>query len=382
MTQPLENYRRTALSRSLLTAAVVACCAPVFAQGRMQFPSQIPETTQPALPPNGALPSGAPQTLPPSTFDGRIQPIHPNWDPYANPANQQPQLMPRGGYMAQGLNAPPGYAGQMTYPGAQPNGVLIARPQRLTKLYFDYAMLAGHGYDDLGINDFNFRATFAFPFFYTQAPLEVTPGFGLHLWEGPGPRDLPPQVYDTTVDFAWRPQISPRFALDLGVRPGMFTDFDSPTGNAFRIAGRAVGILTMSPATRVVFGLAYLDRLKTKLLPVGGVLWTPNADTRFELVFPRPKLAQKLTTVGTTDWWWYVAGEYGGNTWEINTSLGQTEVDYSDLRLILGLEWAVYQGAHGMLEMGYVFDRELKFRNSVPDFHLDDTLMLRTGISF
>lgn len=345
----------------------------------MQFPTQVQETPQPRLPPD----AGVPQTLPQNAFDGRIQPIQPNWDPYANPNAGQPQVMPPGGYMAPGLSNPPGYPQQPAYPGAQPSGVLIARPRRLTKVTFDYAMLAGHGYDDLGINDFNLRTTFAFPFFYTQAPLEITPGFGLSLWEGPTPIDLPPQVFSTTVDFAWRPQISPRFAADLGVRPGLFTDFDDPSGDSFRIAGRAVGILTMHPTTRVVFGITYIDRLDVKLLPVGGVLWTPNEDTRFELVFPRPKLAQKLTTIGNTDWWWYVAGEYGGGTWEVNTAgLGQTEVDYSDLRLILGLEWAMYEGARGMIEMGYVFDRTLQFNSPVPDFHVDDTIMLRAGITF
>jgi hypothetical protein len=99
------------------------------------------------------------------------------------------------------------------------------------------------------------------------------------------------------------------------------------------------------------------------------------------LVFPRPKLAQRLTNVGNTEWWWYVAGEYGGNEWAINEPV-ETEVDYRDLRIVLGLEWRTYQGPQGMFEVGYVFDRKLQFHDTFPQVDLNDTVMLRAGVTF
>lgn len=284
---------------------------------------------------------------------------------------------------------PPGAYGNFTAPygggpyGGSPyyDGYVVPKPRRFQHFSFDYTWLPGDDGADMDIDDFNLRASFAFPFFYSQQPLVITPAFGMHLWSGPQNVPLPAQVYDATLDFAWKPQFGELFAMDLGITPGVFSDFNGVQSEAFRIQGRAVGILTVSPRLQAVFGVVYLDRLHVKILPVVGAVWTPNEDTRFEIVFPRPKLAQRLTNVGNTEWWWYVAGEYGGNSYAINESV-ETEVDYADLRLIMGLEWRSFQGPQGLIEVGYVFNRELEFLGGLPNIDVNDTVMLRAGITY
>ncbi|MCA9266754.1 MAG: hypothetical protein KDA60_23010, partial [Planctomycetales bacterium] len=58
-------------------------------------------------------------------------------------------------------------------------------------------------------------------------------------------------------------------------------------------------------------------------------------------------------------------------------------IDINDLRLFAGLEWNQVNMRRGFIEIGYVFDRELTYK-LVPaeTIDLDDSLMLRGGISF
>ncbi|MEZ6080782.1 MAG: hypothetical protein R3C56_35445 [Pirellulaceae bacterium] len=135
--------------------------------------------------------------------------------------------------------------------------------------------------------------------------------------------------------------------------------------------------------------MVYLDRVRVKLLPAGGVLWQPNPDTRFDLFFPEPKLAHYLATVGTADTWWYVGGYYGGGSWTVKRDSGVKEsIDINDIRLVLGLEWGrndqMRDGRRvGFFEVGYVFNRELIFKETPLDnLDLQDTFMIRAGIGY
>jgi hypothetical protein len=155
--------------------------------------------------------------------------------------------------------------------------------------------------------------------------------------------------------------------------------------DAIRVIARGLGIITISPTAQVALGVVYLDRNNIKLLPAFGLIWTPNPDARFDIIFPQPKLAYRMRTVGYTEWWWYVAGELGGGAWHFTRADGQEDAyDYNDLRLILGLEWKNQSvpGLGGYFEIGYAFNREIDYAGVNPDFDPDDTVMLRAGVTF
>ncbi len=124
-----------------------------------------------------------------------------------------------------------------------------------------------------------------------------------------------------------------------------------------------------------------MDRYDTKILPAFGILWVPNPQTRFDIFFPQPKLAQYLTTLGNTDVWWYVNGEYGGGSWNVNMPVGNTNVDYNDIRVSVGAEWTTLGSWRGYLEVGYVFERELYISKAL-NSSLGDSFMVRGGIAF
>jgi hypothetical protein len=296
---------------------------------------------------------------------------------------------PNPGYLS---NTPPPQQG--AYGGyIQPDG-RITQPQRLRqRILFEGTWLAGSGGSELGVTDLELNATFFFPLFGGRMPLFITPGFAVHYWNGPDsdsftsvpPPELPPRTYDAYLDAAIKPVINNWLSADLGARVGLYTDFESVESDAIRVIARGIGIISISPTTQIVLGVVYLDRLTIKLLPAFGLIWMPNPDARFDIVFPQPKLAYRMTTVGMTEWWWYVAGELGGGTWHFQRADGQADAfEYNDIRAILGLEWKnqAMPGVTGYFEVGYAFNREVEYIGVNPGFDPDDTVMLRAGVTF
>ncbi len=285
---------------------------------------------------------------------------------------------------------------QGTYGYQSADGSLVRFQRFLQRIGVEGTWLyGGGGGGDFGVTRLELAATFGIPVLHNiDTPLLITPGFAFNWLQGPvggpdpmmieprGP-DLPPRVYDAYLDLSWYPRLSEWFAAELGVRTGVWTDFDSVNSDSVRILGRGLGVISVTPNMEVLIGVAYLDRLSTKLLPAGGVHWRPNQEWDLYLVFPNPKIRRRFQSVGNTEWWWYVAGEYGGGSWTVDRQGLSDRFDYNDIRIILGLEWETSTMTRGHMEVGYVLDREILFASGMPgEFNPDDTLMLRAGIDF
>ncbi|HYO23601.1 MAG TPA: hypothetical protein VEQ85_01495 [Lacipirellulaceae bacterium] len=430
---------RRALLCAVAVGTAVWCAAPCSAQ-RVQFPSSAPgaapyggASVYPAAPagtpvypatpaPTGVYPTtpapalpAYPAIAPPSTYD-----------PYANPAlGAPPTDVPYSALPSSPLNGPlgpppsavigtpypataapatgstlfentstPRWSNSATYNYQNSDGT-VARLQRfLQQISFEHTYLYGdHGPGDLEINRTEMSATFGVPIFYNpNTPLLITPGFAFNWLEGPvGPdADLPPRVYDAYLDAAWYPRFSPMLGADLGVRTGVWTDFEAVNTDSIRVLGRGLAVISISPRMDVLAGVWYLDRNRYPLLPAGGVHWKPNPEWDAYLVFPNPKVRKRFVTIGASQWWWYVAGEYGGGRWTIErdpagVAMGaDDDIDINDIRVIGGFEWETQTQARGHIEAGYVFDREIIYDGTrlPPQFDLDDTFMVRLGFDF
>lgn len=364
-------------------AALLALCmallmaAPASAQ-RVIFPTQQASPYAPYTPPAYAPPAGA-------TLQGNIQPAYPQWDPYANPATQAPAMSPYG--------QPVAPYGQAAPYGPSYDGTLPAQTKLVQEVGLGYAYLHGDGANDFQVDDVELSVSVAFPSLYIHpAPILITPGFNFHFWSGPeivspAPFDLPPVVYDAYVAASWAPQVTPWLGADLALSVGVYSDFEYVDSDSLRILGRGLGVVTLSPQWQVKAGVIYLDRQDVKLLPAGGVVWTPHSDMRWEILFPRPKLAHRWTNFGNTEVWLFLAGEYGGGSWSVERGTAakgifRDTVDYNDIRISLGADFIGYQGIRGSLEVGYVFERELVYETLGFNIEPDDTVMVRAGLQF
>jgi hypothetical protein len=270
--------------------------------------------------------------------------------------------------------------GQPRLPPGVRNGVF-------QKLLFDATWLAPGGADGLGTNDLQLQPIFALPCPTINSPLVITPGFAVHYLQGPQNADLPPRLFDSYVDFRWLSQITPSLGVDLAITPGVYSDFDQESSKGFRLQGHGAAAWTWNETTKLVAGAAYLDRPDVNLIPIGGVVWTPRSDLKFDLIFPHPKISQRILWSGNTgddvQDWAYIAGEFNGDAWAIRRSDGQSDqVVISDYRLVLGMERKIAGGLSSRFEIGYVFGRRIKYTSDTPDFHPTDTVMLRGGLTY
>jgi hypothetical protein len=292
------------------------------------------------------------------------------------PYNQQPPALFPGGFGAGYFN---------------PNGPNIdwnAPVRFIQSVSVRHTWLNGDGFDDVDINESEIYVTGNVPFLWTGEYMQLSPGFILNLWDGPAPpstADLPSKSFSAYLDGFFEYH-SPNSVLgaELGARVGVHSDFQTITTDSIRIQATGLATVQFYPNMQLKLGVVYLDRNKIKMLPAGGIIWTPDDYTRWEIFFPKPKFARRLSVVGTADVWWYVAGEYGGGSWTVERVSGLTNrIDINDIRITVGLEWEVPNHRTGWIEAGYVLDREVIYVESPADsFSMDDTFMLRAGFTY
>lgn len=239
--------------------------------------------------------------------------------------------------------------------------------------------------ENYGMTDFEIFGTFAAPFPTADTPLLITPGYGMHWLDGAQTPDMPPRLYDIYVDLVWITKPMEGWTNIVGATPGYWGDLENYTSDGFRVKGKQILIYDWIPGrVQVVGGVLFLSRRDIYLLPVGGIIWTPNDDWRIEATFPRPKIARRLTWDGVTENWFYLAGEFGGDSWAVERTSGADDnLILRDLRAILGWERKMDGGAHQRVEIAYVFNRSVEYTSGLPpEFYPESTVMLRAGVTY
>ena len=262
-----------------------------------------------------------------------------------------------------------------------------ARDGMFQKLIFTSAYIDSGNSRGLGITEMDLRTILALPIPSRKAPMLITPGFGTYFLDWPRTPDLPAQLYDAYVQFRWMYRWNPAIATDFAITPGVYSDFEQGTDEAIRLPGHGAVLWTWTPEWKALIGCAYLDRLENNILPIGGLIWTPNEDVKYEMVFPKPKLAHRVRWLGAcTDElqdWLYLAGEFGGSAWAIARADGSTaRMDYRDWRVLLGLEHKAIGRLDYRFELGYVFGRRFLYNSSAIEYNPEDTFMVRVGATY
>ncbi len=381
----------------------------------LQTPTFDPYSTQP----NAAFTAPSLSTpAPPSASFGTPAPAYSQPYSLPSPGAQPYYTQPNPGF---GLQSPPAlFPFGLQGPGQPAAGYPGGSPLKfLQNIRFSDDLLFGDSAEahDMRINDALATTTIAFPnFFWTGQPWFLSPGFAYHAWSGPfgtwnAPAgwgaadvslDLPEEAFSAFLDVGWRSSPDRAFGAELGGRIGVYSDFSGVEGDSVRPMGLALLRYNLTPTLAVKAGVSYLNRADVKLLPAGGIVWTPNPRWKLDIFFPQPKLSSYLTTLGNYDLWWYVTGEYGGGVWTPEVAVrdaanpavvlwrGRTLTDINDLRVSLGIELGPPItggiGQRGLFfEVGYVFDRKMYLAvPAMPDLELslNDTWMLRGGFAF
>ena len=350
----------------------VITAPPTFAP-----PTTIGPPANTLIPPPATSPSlGLPRSGPYSAYPG---------------STTRDSLFPGGWNPGNWFTTPPPLGTGNTAPLGGSNRVVY--PPRLRHTW----LVGGQSDRQVQLHSSDVSLPFAFPdFLLSNEPLFVVPSFSLHLWQGPrhNAAELPSKAYSLFIDTSWYSDLNRVMGLEVGLRTGFFSDFQTFNAQSFRILGQGLARLRVTPQTTLKAGVVYLDRLDLKMLPAAGIFWEPEGQARFDLYFPKPKISQYWTSIGNHDLWWYVAGEYGGGSWTVERIARLPEIseefsdqiDINDVRLIVGLEWGLeselrLRRRQGFLEMGWVTGREVLYRNDPSEsFSMNDTFMIRAGI--
>lgn len=238
--------------------------------------------------------------------------------------------------------------------------------------------------DGVSITEVEAFATFALPCPTKDWPILISPYFNQRLLNGPTSPDLPASLYETYVEFLWVPKLHERWIGILGVAPSIYSDFQGEDADGFRLTGKGLVRYDVTPnRLQLLAGVLYLNRDDIRILPAGGLTWTPNDDVRYELIFPRPKLAHRISFTQKSEDWLYVAGEFGGNSFAVVRDSGlHDKVTLRDMRFLVGWERRRDGGAGIRFEAGYVFSRSIEFASGTPDVNPDPSALLRGAIVF
>ncbi len=245
--------------------------------------------------------------------------------------------------------------------------------------------------NSIQILDTDVSLVFACPDFCgSKSPLYIIPSYSQHVWDGPSAPgfNLPGSAFSAFLDSGWSSNPEKTFGADLGVRIGVFSAFDAVDSESVRYQGKAMGRVRLTPTATFRAGVAYLDRVKIKLLPAVGILCFPNPDTRLDLFFPEPKLSHYCSTYGNTDVWCYLFGYYGGGSWTILQPDGShDQIDLNNIRVMMGLEFGkseqIRNGLRlGFIEFGYAFNQELIYRVQPTNLDLTNSFVIRAGCSY
>jgi hypothetical protein len=279
--------------------------------------------------------------------------------------------------------APPGQPRQEFEPPAGRKLPPGAKPGMLQQALYQVTELPKLGSGGLGLTTLEKTITLGMPAPTVESPLLVTAGFAGTLTDIPAGADIPGELFDGYIQARWMRKVGTRLGVDLAVSPGWYSDFHNDSSQALRITGHGFGAWEASEDLRVVAGVIYLDRYDVDMLPAGGLLWTPADDKRFELIFPRPRLAWRISERPRASHWLYLAAEFGGNQWAMQSNTGQDQIIViRDYRLLAGWERRPADlGLSWRVEGGWVTGRSVEYYLSEqPWLNPSDTFLVRAGV--
>ncbi|MGI9456214.1 MAG: DUF6268 family outer membrane beta-barrel protein, partial [Aeoliella sp.] len=240
--------------------------------------------------------------------------------------------------------------------------------------------------DGLGTTILTTNVVTAVPFLQRNQPLTITPEYTVRFLEGPDFIDVPSRLHDVELKFNHLRRISDRWILNAAIDLGTYADDHSfDASDAFRVSGRAIGIYEVSPETRWIVGVAYLNRNNATVVPVLGWTYTTD-DLKLDFIFPQPRVAWRTWSQGAPGYderWWHIAAVFGGGVWSVQRASGAADnLSYSDYRVVVGTERKQIGGISRLWEFGYVFARELEYDSVGADIEIDDSVFVRAGFTY
>jgi hypothetical protein len=245
--------------------------------------------------------------------------------------------------------------------------------------------------DDIGLTSHAANVSLpTFPLFGPPPPF-INAGFDYVHIDAPTALDLPVDLYESNLGFAWMRRLNDRWTTRFMAGASFATDGHNNTSDAWRFRGGAFAIYRRSPEWTWTFGALALGRNDLPVVPALGLIYQPSPGLRFDFIMPRPRISFLLVDNGPRQQWGYIGAGLNGTTWGVERQDGvDDQLTYGDFRAVVGWESTptpepgvpFTRGRKLVAEIGYVFSRDFEFENDGSKINLGDTLMLRGSMSF
>ena len=209
--------------------------------------------------------------------------------------------------------------------------------------------------------------------------LNVRPQFQTLFLGGPngGGPGISEQVYGLTLDLQVDQPLSRKFGVQLGITPGLYTDFRNLSAESFRVPARLFGSYVFGPKLIVLGGLVYTAQPNLPFIPAAGFLWKPSERWRLEAIAPRPRLVYTASDRLQV----YALFSFDSSTYAIESITGDELLQYRDFRVALGGEWTTKGKLRIFSEAGTAFSRRLDLERQ-PDRNVEPGIFVRAGLRF
>lgn len=245
-----------------------------------------------------------------------------------------------------------------------------------------YEYLPAFDDESFGHQSWRTNIDFGLPPVVFNTPILISPGYGIHLFDGPSTFEAPAAVHDLQVSFATFRPINDRWLFRGNVIVGVYGDEDSlDDADALQVTGFAMGIYNASPQWQWALGAGYVNNADLAVIPVVGFIHD-RGWIKYEVMMPRPRVVLPLCKTPGRESSVYVSGEFGGGVWAVRRASGVTEpLQLSRYGVLFGYEQQTPVGKW-RYEFGYAFGRELEYEDSGETLDVDDSLIARIGWNF
>ena len=208
--------------------------------------------------------------------------------------------------------------------------------------------------------------------------------FNARWWEGPSGVPVPGQVDQVSTDLELAFFDGGPWSGQIAFHPQIVETYEARLDkNAFNFDGRAIATYKATPEWSFVGGVAIWDRVDLMIVPHAGVIWTPNNQWEFRILYPKTRISYFLGNWNNADVWLYGEAEYTAEAWQSvdKQTSSSDRLQMTDDRVGTGVRWDA--GRYSLfVEGGYVFNRQIKFAGSNPSFDLTNTGMIRAGLRY
>lgn len=202
----------------------------------------------------------------------------------------------------------------------------------------------------------------------------------------PAGAPIPSSVHGLSLNFGSDWRLNDRWSFQLGVRPGIYSDFADVTFQDFNAPFALMATYTVNPDLQFFARAGVNLRGEFPVIGGPGMRWRFTDRATLWLAIPQPRVEYELHSRLTL----YAGGELQAGAYRVGenfgTQNGRPNLDHADLayreiRAGAGVCWNVGKRLFLTTEAGWVIDRRIRFRAQHLQLNGDGAPYLQLGLN-